>query len=71
MPYFNLLIVNTGQILSDATAPSRDAALGVFERELGIGLSFDDQGGPAPYLFEEWTDGPHWINPSTPVFEKK
>lgn len=71
MPYFNLLIVSTGQILSDATAPSRGAALGVFERELGIELSFDNQESPAPYLFEEWTGGPHWINPSIPVFEKK
>lgn len=71
MPYFNLLIVNTGQILSDATAPNPNAALNVFERELGVRLTFDDQEGAAPYLFEEWSTGPHWIKPSIPVYERK
>jgi hypothetical protein len=71
VPYYNLKIIETNEILADATSANREGALGLFGDELGKPLTFKDQGGPAPYLFEEWTDGPHWINPTIPVFEEQ
>ena len=69
MPYFNLKIVDTGEILSDATAVNSFAALEVFGAKIGIKLTFDTQDRASPYLFEEWQDSPHWVNPSVPVYE--
>jgi hypothetical protein len=69
MPYFNLLIVDTRQILSNAIAPNRETALDAFGNELGVKLTFSVQKGAAPYLFEEWSSSPHWVSPSIPVYE--
>ena len=67
MPYFNLRVVCDGRTLSDATAADAQSALSLFGGELGVDLTFEGEGAP-PYLFEEWSEGPHWINPTTPVF---
>ena len=69
MAYYNLEVAETRKVLSDATAADRFGALGVFGKELGVTLTFDEQGGAPPYLFEEWYEGPHWINPKIPVYE--
>jgi len=69
MPYYNLSVVNEpGRILS-TPAKDREEALAVFGNELGKRLTLDDQGMTAPYLLDEWHNGPHWINPTIPVFE--
>lgn len=67
MPYYSLLVVAENKILSDA-AGSCEEALAKFGVELGIQLTLVDQGCVALYLLDEWTDGPHWINPHIPVF---
>ena len=68
MLYFNLLDVNKQKTLS---TPARDRknALEIFGKELGKSLTLDDQGSVASYLIDEWESGPHWINPTIPVFE--
>jgi len=69
MAYYNLKIVKTGEILSDAKSSSAIMALELFGRQMGVELTFEIQSGVPPYLFEEWSEGPHWINPQTPVWE--
>ena len=69
MPYYNLAIVNEpGRILS---TPAKDCeeAIAIFGTKLGKRLTLDNQGMTAPYLLDEWHKGPHWINPTIPVFE--
>lgn len=69
MPYYNLAVGNEpGRILS-AAAKDRSEALAIFGKELGKRLTLDDQGIVAPYLLDEWQNGPHWINPTISVFE--
>ena len=69
MPYYDLAVVNEpGRVLASA-ARNRQEALAVFGEELGKRLTLDDQGKIAPYLLDEWEEGPHWVNPTIPVFE--
>jgi hypothetical protein len=68
MPYYNLQVVASHEILSDA-ARDRADALSKFSEELGVQLTLDDSGGPAEYLLDEWDGpGPHWIRPHIRVF---
>ena len=67
MPYYNLLVVDVNRTLATAAA-NREDALANFGKELGLRLTLDDQGLPAPYLLDEWHEGPHWVNPTIPVF---
>ncbi|MFQ5757755.1 MAG: hypothetical protein ACE5H7_16875 [Acidiferrobacterales bacterium] len=69
MPYYNLSVVNEpGRILS-TPAKDRVEALALFGKDLGKRLTLDDQGMTASYLLDEWHEGPHWVNPTIPVFE--
>jgi len=68
MPYYNLLVVRTGKVLS-AAAGNREHALNLFGTELECKLTLEGQDSAPPYLLDEWTTSPHWINPNIPVFE--
>jgi len=69
MPNYDLLVVNEpGRILS-TPAKDREEAIAVFGEEIGKRLTLDDQGITANYLLDEWHEGPHWVNPTIPVFE--
>jgi hypothetical protein len=68
MPHYNLLIVAEQRTLA-GTARDREEAVAAFGREIGRRLTLDDQDIPAPYLLDEWHEGPHWVHPTIPVFE--
>ena len=61
MPYYDLLVVADNRILSDG-AESREAALAKFGDILGRRLTLIDQDLPPPYLMDEWTEGPRWVD---------
>jgi hypothetical protein len=68
MPYYNLLIVDQRKTLS-TTARDRAEALAIFSKELGLKLTLEGSAtAPAAYLLDEWEAGPHWVNPTIPVF---
>ena len=67
MPYYNLLVVAEIRTLSDV-ARDRAEALVKFGATLGVRLTFEERGVAAPYLLDEWYEGPHWVNPTIPVF---
>lgn len=68
MPYFNLLIVDQQKTLSSA-AQDRIDALTIFGKELGIKFTFEGNAANAPnYLLDEWWIGPHWVNPTIPIY---
>ena len=66
MPYYNLSVGN--EVLSEV-ASGRSDALERFGKSLGKKLTLSDQGNVAPYLLDEWTEGPHWVRPTIPVWE--
>jgi hypothetical protein len=66
--YYNLLIVDQQRTLA-TPARDRSEALAIFGKELDLNLTLE--GGDAvavPYLLDEWEVGPHWVNPTIPVF---
>jgi hypothetical protein len=66
--YYNLLIVTQNKVLS-TPAEDRSEALTIFGKELDLKLSLEsDDGVSVPYLLDEWEVGPHWVNPTIPVF---
>lgn len=68
MPYYNLLIVDKNKTLS-TPAQDRSEALAIFEKALGLKLSFENSDAVvATYLLDEWQAGPHWVNPTIPVY---
>ena len=68
MPFYNLLVVETNQTLA-TPAPDKGYALAIFGKELGLKLSLrNSDGAGARYLLDEWDRGPHWVNPTIPVF---
>jgi hypothetical protein len=69
MPYYSLRIVEEHKTLS-TPARDRSEALAILGKELGIDLSLDeDSETVAAYLLDEWwNDGPHWVNPTIPVY---
>ena len=69
MPYYNLIVVADHRMLA-TVAVDRERAVAEFGEQLDIRLSLSpDNDSPAPYLMDEWTEGPHWVNPTIPVFE--
>ena len=68
MPYYNLSVVDENRTLATA-ARHREHALAIFGKKLGLRLTLDDPGTPAPYSLDEWHQGPHWVNPTIRVFE--
>ncbi len=68
MPYYNLTV--SEKTLS-AAAANRSAALLHFEQEIGKKLTLEDQGGVPEHLMDEWTESPHWVHPTIPVWEKR
>lgn len=66
MPYYDLLIVKEQRTLATA-AKDRDDALAIFGQEIGLRLTLAGQGA-APFLLDEWHEGPHWVHPTIPVF---
>jgi hypothetical protein len=68
MPYYSLLIVNQHKTLS-TPASDRPEALAIFGKELGVKLTLEEPAtAVASYLLDEWEVGPHWVNPTIPVF---
>jgi hypothetical protein len=68
MPYYDLLIVDQHKTLH-TPARDRSDALAIFGKELN--RRFTLEGGDAAavsYLLDEWEVGPHWVNPTIPVF---
>ena len=68
MPYYDLLIVNDNRMLATA-ASNREEAIAIFGKELDRNFTFAEQGTPAPYMLDEWHEGPHWVKPTISVFE--
>ena len=70
MPNYNLLIVDEGRILATVAADC-EGALADFSEQLDKRLTLNPQDDPTPasYLLDEWHEGPHWVNPTIPVFE--
>lgn len=71
MPYYNLLVVDKNRMLA-TVAKDREDAIADFGKELGLRLTLNAQDVPASvsyYLLDEWHEGPHWVNPTIPVFE--
>ena len=68
MPYYNLLVVNENRMLA-TVAGDREGAVADFGEQLGKQLTLNEQDAPPSYLLDEWHEGPHWVNPTIPVFE--
>ena len=66
MPNYSLAF---GTDVLSAVASSREDALRIFEQQLGKELTFRDRGTVAPFVMDEWYEGPHWINPTIPVWD--
>ena len=70
MTFYNLLIVDQNKTLS-TPARDRSEALAIFGRELDLNLTHEDsEQAVARYLLDEWEVGPHWVNPTIPVYAK-
>jgi hypothetical protein len=68
MAFFDLLIVDQQKHLP-AVAGDRTEALTIFGEQLGQKLSLEDSDEACDfYLLDEWTSGPHCVNPTIPVF---
>ena len=48
----------------------RSEALVIFGKELGVKLTLEGADAP-PYLLDEWEIGPHWVNPTIPVYRAR
>ena len=72
MTFYSLLIVDQHKSLS-TPAGDRAEALAIFGKELGVNLTLDNDGvAVADYLMDEWWQtGPHWVNPTIPVFAQR
>jgi len=68
MPYYNLLVVDENRMLA-TVAGDQEGAVTDFGDQLGKQLTLNEQDAAAPYLLDEWYEGPHWVNPTIPVFE--
>jgi hypothetical protein len=68
MPFYNLLVIDRQQKTLATPAANREDALMQFGKELGLTLTFQGDGAP-PFLLDEWEHGPHWVNPTIPVFK--
>jgi hypothetical protein len=69
MPYYNLAVVKEPGRILFTPAKDRAEALAIFGKELGKRFTLDEQETIADHLLDEWQEGPHWINPTIPVFE--
>jgi hypothetical protein len=68
MTYYNLLIMDQNKTLS-TPAQDRSEALAIFGRELHLKLTDEDSDiAVAGYLLDEWESGPHWVNPTIPIY---
>lgn len=61
MPYYTMKVVESGRILH-AVAQSIDLALQDFGAQLEVNLTLDHSNGPFPYVMDEFTETPHWVN---------
>ncbi|MCC8977583.1 hypothetical protein [Bradyrhizobium acaciae] len=65
--YFSLQIENNRML--STPAQDRCEALAIFGKELSLMLTSEDPGLSATtYLLDEWTIGPHWVNPTIPIY---
>lgn len=69
MTYYTLALVEENKTLN-TVAKDRAEAFAQFAKELGHDITDADNGSVAPYLLDEWNHGPHWTNPTIPVFKK-
>ena len=68
MTYYTLLIVDQHKTIS-TPARDRGEALAIFGKELGLKLTLEGTDmDVVSCLLDEWEVGPHWTNPTIPVF---
>jgi hypothetical protein len=67
MPYYDLRDADKNETLA-TPAQNLENALEIFGKQLGVRLTLEDQGVAPPYMLDEWHEGPHWVNPTIPVF---
>lgn len=69
MPNYDLIIVDNHKVLATVAA-DRESAVADFGKQLNKRLSLTPENDSlASYLMDEWTEGPHWVNPTIPVFK--
>jgi hypothetical protein len=69
MPNYSLVFVGEGKSLSTSALNKADA-LSQFSKQLGYILTEDENDTTTDLLMDEWEVGPHWVNPTIPVFRK-
>jgi hypothetical protein len=68
MAFFDLLIVDKQTHLR-AVAGDQSEALAILGKQLDQKLSLEDSDEASDvYLLDEWTNGPHYVNPTIRVF---
>ena len=67
MTHYSLLVVDQQTNLRLPSAKNRLEALSHFGKELNRKLTLNGD-GPAPFLLDEWEQGPHWTNHQIPVY---
>ncbi len=71
MAFYSLLNVTKQETTGGVAAGNRAEAVALFGRQLGLDLTLeDDDSHVADFLLDEWTEQPHWLNHTIPVFLK-
>lgn len=72
MAYYSLLIVDKQETMGGIVARDRAEAIAMFARQLDRELTLvDDDTSVAQYLLDEWSENPHFLNHTIPVFAKQ
>jgi hypothetical protein len=72
MAFYSLLIVDKQETVSGIAARDRAEAVAMFGRQLGRDLTLDDDDTcVAQYLLDEWSENPHWVYHTIPVFARQ
>jgi hypothetical protein len=69
MTYYNLKVVKTNETMSAAAADIQHA-LAMFGGKLNVQLTLEGAGASL-YMLDEYTEVPHWVKYTIPVYEKK
>lgn len=69
--YYTLLVQDKDLKSLHTAARDRAEALALFGKELHCELTEAGGDEVAPYLMDEFTESPHWTNPTIPIFRKK
>lgn len=69
MPFYALRFSGQWETLS-TTAADRSDALSQFSKKLGYEVTEVATGQMTDLMMDEWTENPHWLNPTISVFKK-